>query len=131
MITQNSTAPTSQYLSGPIVEGGQADLWETPVSATADIQNTGTVNGSEVAQLYLEMPATDRLRVLRGFDKPFLSAAQTVAVTFDLTRRHLNVCDTTVQRWALPSGTYTVFVGASSRDLRLNGTFNISLMVVV
>lgn len=125
VITQNSTANTSQYPSGPVLEGGQADLWDTLVSVTANIQNTGTVNGSEIAQLYLETPATDHPRVLRGFDKPFLNAGQTVGVTFGLTRRDLSIWDTAAQKWALPNGTYTVFVGASSRDLRLNGTFSI------
>lgn len=125
VITQNSTANTSQYPSGSIVEGGQQDLWDNLVSVTADIQNTGNLNGAEIAQLYLEVPETDRPRVLRGFDKPSLNATQSATVTFELTRRDLSVWDTTMQKWSLPRGTYTVFVGASSRDLRLNGTFTI------
>lgn len=125
VITQNSTANNSQYPSGPIVEGGQQDLWDNLVSVTADIQNTGSVSGSEIAQLYLEVPGAVRPRVLRGFDKPFLNATQTATVSFDLTRRDLSVWDATTQKWSLPRGTYTVFVGASSRDLRLNGTINI------
>lgn len=125
VISQNSTANTAQYPTGAILQGGQSDLWDELVSVTADIQNTGTVNGTEIAQLYLEVPQTDRPRVLRGFDKPLLSAGQTVGVTFPLTRRDLSVWDTVAQKWALQPGTYSVFVGASSRDLRLNGTFTI------
>lgn len=125
VINQNSTANTSQYPTGSIVEGGQQDLWDNLVSVTADIQNTGNLTGAEIAQLYLEVPETDRPRVLRGFDKPTLNATQSATVTFELTRRDLSVWDTTMQTWSLPRGTYTVFVGASSRDLRLNGTFTI------
>lgn len=125
VITQNSTANTSQYPSGPVVEGGQQDLWDKLVSVTADIQNTGNVSGAEVAQLYLEVPEADRPRVLRGFDKPSLNATQTATVSFDLTRRDLSVWDTTAQKWSLLRGTYSIFVGASSRDVRLNGTFTI------
>lgn len=130
-ITQNSTAKTSEYATGPIVEGGQQDLWDNVVSVTADIANTGTVGGAEIAQLYLEIPEVEdaaggrRPRVLRGFDKPSVNATQTATVSFALTRRDLSVWDATAQKWRLPRGTYTVFVGASSRDLGLNGTFTI------
>lgn len=128
VITQNSTANTSQYPTGPVLEGGQADLWDALVSVAAEVRNEGAVNGSEVAQLYLETPAdsgTGRPRALRGFEKPFLGAGETTGVAFPLTRRDLSVWDVAAQKWALPRGTYTVFVGASSRDFRLNGTFTI------
>lgn len=124
VITQNTTANTSQFPSGSVVVGGQADLWDNLITVTVDIQNTGSVNGSEVAQLYLDLPSeSGRPRMLRGFEKPFLNAGQTTGVAFVLTRRDLSIWDTVAQKWSLPRGTYTVFVGASSRDLRLNGTF--------
>lgn len=124
-INQNSTSDTSEYPSGPIEVGGQSDLWDNLVSVTAEVQNTGTVNGTEVAQLYVQTPGTNRPRVLRGFDKPLLNPSQTSTVLFDLTRRDLSVWDTTAQKWLLQRGQYTVFVGASSRNLPLNGTFNV------
>lgn len=125
VVSQNSTANTSQYPSGPILEGGQQDLWDNLVSVAADIQNTGEVTGAEIAQLYLQVPEADRPRTLRGFDKPVLNATESATVTFALTRRDLSVWDAVAQKWSLPRGTYSVFVGASSRDLRLNGTFTI------
>ncbi|KUI74295.1 putative beta-glucosidase M [Cytospora mali] len=124
VINQNSTSDTSEYPTGPIVVGGQSDLWDVLATVTADVQNTGGVNGTEVAQLYLQMPGTDRPRVLRGFEKPFLNAGQTVSVSFDLTRRDLSVWDTTAQKWLLQRGDYTALVGSSSRALPLNGTFS-------
>lgn len=120
--SQDTTANTSQYPSGAVLEGGQTDLWDVLFSVTVDVQNTGKVNGTEVPQLYLQVPDATRPRVLRGFDKPFLEAGQTVTVTFPLTRRDLSVWDTVAQKWALQRGKYTVFVGASSRDLALNKT---------
>lgn len=125
VISQSSTANTSRYPTGAIVQGGQSDLWDELVRVTADVQNTGTVNGTEVAQLYLQVPDTNRPRVLRGFDKPLLNAGETASVVFPLTRRDLSVWDTVAQKWALQPGTYAVFVGASSRDLRLNGSFTV------
>lgn len=124
VINQNSTSNTTEYPSGPIEVGGQSDLWDNLVSITTEIQNTGTVNGTEVPQLYVQTPGTNRPRVLRGFDKPLLNQGQTVTVSFGLTRRDLSVWDTTAQKWLLQRGQYTVFVGSSSRNLPLNGTFN-------
>lgn len=124
-ITPNSTANTSLYPTGPIVQGGHTDLWDSLISVAVDIQNTGNTSGTEVAQLYLQVPETDRPRVLRGFDKPSINATQTATASFELTRRDLSVWDTTAQKWSLLRGTYTVLVGASSRNLLLNGTFTI------
>lgn len=124
-ISQTPNANTSQYPTGAILEGGQTDLWDELIRVTADVQNTGPVNGTDVPQLYLQVPDASRPRVLRGFDKPLLVAGQTVSVSFPLTRRDLSVWDATAQKWALQPGSYTVFVGASSRALGLNGTFNI------
>lgn len=125
VISQDSTSNTTEYPTGPIVVGGQSDLWDVLFTVMADVQNTGGVNGTEVAQLYLQVPGSDRPRVLRGFDKPFLNAGQTVSVSFDLTRRDLSIWDTTAQKWLLQRGEYTVFVGSSSRTLPLNGTFSL------
>ncbi|KAL1874818.1 hypothetical protein Daus18300_003359 [Diaporthe australafricana] len=124
-VNQNSTSDTSEYPSGPIEVGGQSDLWDNLVSVTAEVQNTGTVNGTEIVQLYLQTPGTSRPRVLRGFDKPLLNPSQTATVSFDLTRRDLSVWDTVAQKWQLQRGLYTIYVGTSSRDLPLNGTFNL------
>lgn len=124
VVNQNTTANSSQFPSGSIVAGGPADLWDNLVTVTVDIKNTGSMNGSEVAQLYVDLPSeSGRPRMLRGFDKPFLNAGQTATVTFGLMRRDLSIWDTVAQKWSLPRGTYTVSVGASSRDLKFNGTF--------
>ncbi|POS71612.1 beta-glucosidase 2 [Diaporthe helianthi] len=123
-INQNPTSETSEYPIGLIEVGGQSDLWDKVVSVTADIRNTGAVNGTEIAQLYVQTPGTNRPRVLRGFEKPLLNPSQTSTLSFDLTRRDLSVWDTTAQKWLLQRGQYTVYVGSSSRKLPLNGTFN-------
>lgn len=124
-ITKDAAANTSQYPTGPIVEGGQQDLWDMLVNVTADVANTGAVSGAEVAQLYVRLPGNAPSRQLRGFEKPFLNVTESTTVGFGLTRRDLSVWDTTAQKWLLQAGEYLVFVGSSSRDLPLNGTFTI------
>lgn len=131
----NSTGNrTAEYPIGPIQEGGQKDLWDVLVTVTANITNTGKLGGAEVAQLYLSLPGAGSgngtaggipIRQLRGFEKPYINATQTANVKFPLTRRDLSVWDTVAQKWRLQPGTYTAYVGSSSRLLPLNGTFTL------
>jgi beta-glucosidase len=115
-----------EYPTGEVVEGGQEDLWDVLVEVEAEVTNTGDVDGAEVAQLYVGIPAEGApVRQLRGFEKPFLEASGTATVRFGLTRRDLSVWDVVAQRWRLVRGEYTVEVGGSSRDLPLVGKVTI------
>ncbi|EAQ85871.1 hypothetical protein CHGG_07124 [Chaetomium globosum CBS 148.51] len=115
-----------EYPTGQVVQGGQEDLWDVLVEVSADVTNTGKVDGAEVAQLYVGIPAEGApVRQLRGFEKPFLNASATETVRFGLTRRDLSVWDVVAQKWRLVRGEYKVEVGGSSRDLPLVGTVTI------
>ncbi|KAF1739468.1 putative beta-glucosidase E [Beauveria bassiana] len=108
-------------------EGGHPDLWETHVTVQADVGNDGAVEGKVVPQLYLSFPDTKGVdfpvRVLRGFEKVSLTPGETQTVRFNLTRRDLSYWDTTLQNWVMPEGTFSLSVGASSRDIKLSGTW--------
>lgn len=65
------------------------------------------------------------VRVLRGFDKVFLEAGETKAVSFALTRRDLSYWDVDAQDWRIPTGEIGISLGFSSRDLRRNSTVRI------
>jgi beta-glucosidase len=109
-------------------EGGNPDLWETYVTVSVDITNTGTTKGQAVPQLYLGYPHSDTVdfpvRVLRGFDKLLLEKGETSTVTFNLTRRDLSYWDVTAQNWVMiVDGEYKFMVGQSSRDLPASGTW--------
>jgi beta-glucosidase len=116
--------PTTPYPSGPVLQGGQSDLWDVLVTVTADISNTGTVPAAEVAQLYIGIPGGP-VRQLRGYSKVGIEVGKTASVHFDLMRRDLSVWDVVAQKWKLQGGDYKVYVGASSRRLLLNGTLTI------
>lgn len=115
---------TAVYPVGPVQPGGQTDLWDVLVQVTCDIKNTGTMPGQEVAQLYVSIPGGP-VRQLRGYEKVGVEVNGTAVVHFDLLRRDLSAWDVVEQRWRLQGGEYGIFVGASSRDLRLNGTVTI------
>lgn len=88
------------------------------------VTNTGDRAGQEVAQLYTGVEQdhpTRPVRELRGFAKVALEPGESVRVGLPLTGRDLSVWDSRDGRWSLAAGTYTVSVGASSRDLRLLG----------
>ncbi|OMP82302.1 putative beta-glucosidase L [Diplodia seriata] len=104
---------------------GTTDLYAPLATVTATITNSGGVDGAEVAQLYLSLPASSGVdapvRQLRGFEKIGLAAGESGSVEFVIRRKDASYWDVTSQQWVLPSGRRTVAVGASSRDLRLEG----------
>lgn len=109
-----------------IVQGGHPQLWETIAVVRCTVTNTGDRDGTEIAQLYLGIPEGENgrdtpIRQLRGFDRVGpLAPGETRQAVFELTRRDMSVWDVVSQQWRLRRGTYEIWVGASSRDLRLN-----------
>ncbi|KAK3628359.1 hypothetical protein LTR56_018627 [Elasticomyces elasticus] len=112
-------------LSTPMPQGGHPALWETLYTVSTTLTNTGPVAGHEVPQLYISIP-TAPVRQLRGFERVYLASNESATVSFPLTRRDLSVWDVVAQQWRLQHSNYPIVVGASSRDVRLSGTINVS-----
>lgn len=125
----NQTALASAYPTGQLSVGGYADLWDEVMSVTVAVANNGTVDGSEVSQLYIQFPdaADEPLRMLRGFEKTLITSGSSETVTFSLRRRDLSVWDVAAQQWQIVDGDYIFNVGASSRDLRVSQTTTITI----
>ncbi|KAJ3194490.1 hypothetical protein HK101_002601 [Irineochytrium annulatum] len=102
--------------------GGRSKAVQT-ISAT--IKNTGSVVGNEVVQLYLGFPAAANSppRQLKGFDRVRINPGQSTTVQFQLSEYDVSIWDVATGKWKVVPGTYEVFVGASSRDIRLTGSF--------
>ncbi|KFX93115.1 hypothetical protein V490_05001 [Pseudogymnoascus sp. VKM F-3557] len=114
--------------------GGAEGLYDTVATVTATITNSGTVEGAEVAQLYITLPSTapsTPVRQLRGFSKINLAAGESGTVTFSLRRKDLSYWDTDAQKWVTPTGEFTVSVGASSRNLALKGTITMRASILL
>lgn len=109
--------------------GGNPEYFEPVATVTAKVKNTGSVAGAEVAQLYLAFPVDDGelssettpKKVLRGFEKVYLSPGRSSTVKFTLTRRDISYWDVGKQEWKIPKGEFGVLVGRSSRDLCAKG----------
>jgi beta-glucosidase len=98
-------------------------------TVSATITNIGKVAGAEVAQLYLGLPTTGDLdfpeKQLKGFQKLVLEAGEASIVHFKLTDRDISGWNTANTAWTSVKGIVNVFVGASSRDIRLKTTFTV------
>jgi beta-glucosidase len=83
-----------------------------PLSVTVNVTNIGSVDGDEVAQLYLQFPDISGapLRALRGFQRIHLAAGATRRVAFHLQQRDLSMV-TEAGDIIVARGHYTVAVG--------------------
>jgi beta-glucosidase len=97
------------------------------ILVTATVTNTGNRSGTEIAQLYIGFPASagEPPLVLRGFSDLSLSPGEYALASFELSPHDISTWDTLSYSWQVAHGTFNVAVGASSRDLRLSGQFQV------
>ena len=118
--SQNGSAQPLLPAAG--APGGNAQLYEVVYRIQATVTNTGNRTGEEVAQLYLSLGGQyDPPKVLRGFQKLSVQPDQSATFVVDLTRKDLSNWDVVSQNWVIRDTQKTVYVGASSRDLPLQG----------
>jgi beta-glucosidase len=88
------------------------------------LKNTGLREGVEVPQVYLgptpNPPAPMAVRKLAGFERVTLAPGASRRVTIPVGARELSYWSTATHGWVVPAGGRTIFVGASSRDIRLS-----------
>jgi beta-glucosidase len=113
----------------PIQPGGNPALWESLYNVTVSVSNTGDVAGAAVPQLYVGLPSSapagTPIRQLRGFEKVHLAEGESQTVGFELQRRDLSYWDVVSQHWVIPEGEFTIWVGLSSRDLKVKDSFTV------
>lgn len=91
------------------------------------VTNTGKRAGDEVVQLYTRdvvSSITTYEKNLAGFERVHLQPGETKEVTFTIDRKHLELLDANM-KWVVEPGDFTLMVGASSEDIRLNGTLTV------
>jgi len=90
------------------------------------VRNTGSRAGAEVPQAYVgpaeNPPVPMASRSLVGFRRIELAPGRAASVTFRVDPRQLSYWSADTHGWAAARGSRKVFVGASSRDIRLQGT---------
>lgn len=100
-----------------------------PFEVTFTVKNTGDVAGAETAQIYVrdnESTVFRPERELKGFKKVFLEPGEEKQITVSLDSRAFAYYNVLINDWHIESGDFTVEVGASSRDIRLTSTVNVT-----
>ncbi len=91
--------------------------------AVFTIQNTGTMDGAEVAQLYVSAKRGSVCRPakeLKGFLKVFLKAGESKEVTIPLDDKAFRYFNEKTRQFEIDGGTYDILIGASCADIRLS-----------
>ena len=90
-----------------------------------DVKNAGKIAAKEVAQVYVAPvdPSVVRpARELKGYDKCLVAPGKTVHYTIHLDGDAFMHYDVTSHSWVADKGTYTIQVGASSQDIKLEAS---------
>ncbi|EIE79560.1 hypothetical protein G6F47_007825 [Rhizopus delemar] len=97
------------------------------VTASISVENSGSLDGAEVVQAYLSFPenAGEPPKLLRGFEKVFIKKGKKTTVKFVLEATELSIWDTKSSSWVVPTGQFTLHIGASSRDIRQSANFTL------
>lgn len=86
------------------------------------VRNDGKRSGAEVAQLYIGQPGHVEgapLRALAGFERVELDPGDSRVIEFEIGSAQLRYFDESMSGWNVAAGTFSISVGASSRDLPL------------
>ena len=98
------------------------------LEVSVDITNIGKVEAKEAVQLYVKNCESEIIRPVRefkGFEKVNLLPGETKTVTFKLNKRSFAYYEERISDWAVPSGTYEIEIGKSSRSIELSDSVNI------
>lgn len=105
-----------------------SDLKANANAVTFTISNTGTVDGAEVAQVYVSCKNGKVFRPkkeLKGFAKVFLKAGESREVTIALDDKAFRYFDTRTGKFEIESGQYEISVAASVSDVKLTAAVQI------
>jgi beta-glucosidase len=97
-------------------------------TVTVTVTNTGSVDGAEVVQVYVEdveSTVSRPVRELKGFAKVSVSAGSSQTVSIVLDQRAFAFWSVKHGRWAVEAGDFVVGVGLNSRDLPHSETIRV------
>jgi beta-glucosidase len=100
----------------------------TAFKVSVSVKNIGDVDGDEVVQLYVNdivSSVVTPLKLLQGFERISLKAGETKSVEFNLGFDAFKLLNKDYE-WVVEDGDFEIMVGASSDDIRLKETVNIT-----
>ncbi|WP_294500072.1 glycoside hydrolase family 3 C-terminal domain-containing protein [uncultured Gemmiger sp.] len=105
-----------------------SDLHAAPTGVSLTVKNTGSMAGDEVVQVYISKPDAKVFRPmqeLKGFARIHLEAGESKTVSIPLDDKAFRYWNTPADHWAVEGGSYTVRVGASCEDIRLEAVITV------
>ncbi len=101
------------------------DLSGEEIAVTAEVENTGTMAGKEIVQLYaeitdgiLEQPAK---RLIAFAKTKLLQPGEQTEIVLTVPKRHLASYDESNASWILEKGKYLFYAGASVKEVKPAG----------
>ncbi len=98
------------------------------ITVTVPVKNSGDRPGKEVVQLYIGDNKSSLPRPkkeLKAFDKIALNPGEEKTVTFTITPDDLKYFDDARHEWVAEPGKFTLYIGASSADIRTQAPFTL------
>ena len=93
-----------------------------------NVKNTGEVAAAEVAQVYVsdeQCSVVRPVKELKGFDKVYLNPGETKTVSMRLDDEAFRFYCLNSHGFVVEPGTFTIYVGSSSEDIRLTTTLTV------
>jgi beta-glucosidase len=100
----------------------EVKLADQHLEVKVKVTNTGNRAGEEVVQVYVGMENSKierQKKLLKGFEKVFVRAGETVSVTITIAIDELRYYSLEEKSWLLEPGTYVILAGANSAESAL------------
>lgn len=119
-------------LSVKPVPGGAASSAGPHYEVSFDVQNTGSREGADVAQVYIgetHAKVPRPAKELKGFAKVNLRPGETRRLVVALDARALSYYDASAKQWRAEPGDFEVLVGRSSERIELRGKLTLAAAI--
>ncbi|HEY0306827.1 MAG TPA: glycoside hydrolase family 3 C-terminal domain-containing protein [Acidobacteriaceae bacterium] len=95
----------------------------TKLTATFTVKNTGKREGTEIAELYVQVPG-ENFKRLAGWQRVTLAPGESKTANITIDPRLLSIFDTVAHAFKMPAGEFQFFAGPSSRELPLHSVIS-------
>jgi beta-glucosidase len=98
------------------------------LTISAKVKNTGSVEGAEIVQLYIQnaKASVDRpIKELKGFSKVILKAGASQIVSMKISRADFSFWDEKTKAWKAEAGDFKILVGSSSNNTPLSASYTL------
>ena len=95
------------------------------ITTNIKVKNTGSMNGDEVVQAYIQYPSIDRMpyKELKFFKRVSITSGDEQKVTVKIPVKELQKWDLSTHNWKIYPGNYKLTLGSNSQDSKISMDF--------